>query len=147
LTACRDGQWSRILSTVRSSSLDHQLADGHAPEESRLLAVRAHRLVSSPTRGAVAQGWRTVLARARTTPAGRSSRAALPRRSIVACEPEINQMVEALTRPVPSSARGVATASWLLSDGTGPLYQCRHPDALRAVLRQALAQLDPAAPL
>jgi hypothetical protein len=112
-----------------------------------LLAARAQQLVAPSMRRSVAQGWRTLLDRARRGPVGRSSRVALPRQSVVACEPEINEMVEALTRPVPSSARGVATASWLLTDGTGPLYQCRHPDALRAVLRRAITQLDPSAPL
>jgi hypothetical protein len=147
LTARANGRWGRFLSTVRSSSLDRQLADGSAPESSRLLAARAHQLVGVPMRHAVAQGWQHLVARARTAPVIRSSRVQLPRRSIVACEPEINEMVEALTRPLPSSARGVATANWLLSDGTGPLYQCRHPEDLRAVLRRAIAQLDPSAPL
>jgi hypothetical protein len=147
LTACRNGRRVRFLASVRSSSLDRQLSEGRAPEESRLLAARAHQLVAAPMRRAVAEGWRTLVDRSLTSPVMRSSRVALPRRSIAACEPEITEMVEALTRPAPSSARGVATASWLLSDGTGPLYQCRQPDALRVVLRRAIAWLDPSTPL
>jgi hypothetical protein len=98
-------------------------------------------------RHALAQGWRTVLVRAGRAPGGRSSRVALPRQSIEACESEIRAMVDALTRGAPLPVRGVATASWLLTDGSGPLYQCGQPEELRAVLRRASVQLDPSTPL
>jgi hypothetical protein len=49
-----------------------------------------------------------------------------------------------LLSPSPLSARGVATVSWLLGDGTGPLYDGRLPGSqLRAVLTRVVAELAP----
>lgn len=41
------------------------------------------------------------------------------------------------------SARGMATARLLLSDGTGPLYNRNCPADLSAALREVTARLDP----
>jgi hypothetical protein len=44
-------------------------------------------------------------------------------------------------------AQGVAAASLLLTDATGPLYHRRSQAALDDLLGDAIAQLDPARPL
>jgi hypothetical protein len=127
-------------------ALDRQLATGTSPESSRLLAARAEYLVSSRVRRDMAQDWFRVLQQARMpSPARRAAR--LCRTQILAAESEIGAMLDALVVALPVPARGVATASCLLTDGTGPLYNPHCPVELSAILREATAQLDPATPL
>jgi hypothetical protein len=52
-------------------------------------------------------------------------------------------MAACLRAPLPVAAAGVATASVLLTDGAGPVYNRRAGVALRDALRLAIAQLDP----
>jgi hypothetical protein len=76
----------------------------------------------------------------------RDPHAPLNREPILACEPETREMIHALLNPLPVPARGAAMASWLLRDGTGPIYNCRWGD-LSAALREAIEQLDPSVAL
>jgi hypothetical protein len=142
-----DGHGLRLLTRLFAFSLDRRLASGDAPESSRLMASRASRLVSAPERAALARNWDHLLRRARRTPAGRTSRAPLCRERIMAAEGDIRAMVSALSAPVPTPVGGVATASWLLSDANGPLYNRHSGSDLVAVVRQATTELDPAASL
>ena len=71
----------------------------------------------------------------------RSPRMPFDRDCVIACEPEIQEMVNALLAPLPPPARGAAMVSWLLTDGTGPLYN-RRSDDLGIALAEAIAQLD-----
>jgi hypothetical protein len=144
LSVRRNRRWGRALSSLRSGSLDEQLADGRAPERSGVLAARAQRLATSARQRELAQAWLNLLERASGPPAPRSSKVPLRRASIVACELEIRQLVALLSHPQPSSTRGAAMASRLLSDGTGPLFQPHHPAAMRLALREVIQQLDPA---
>jgi hypothetical protein len=52
-------------------------------------------------------------------------------------------MVVALLAPLPVSARGVAMASRLLSDGAGPLYNRLSSVDLVGAVREVTEQLDP----
>ena len=142
-----NGYGLRFLTRLFAFSLDRRLASGEAPESGRLMASRASRLVSPPERAALAQNWDHLVRRARRPPAGRTSRAPLCWERIMRARDDIGVMVSSLSAPVPTSVRGVAMASCLLSDANGPLYN-RHSDAdLVALLRQATAELDPAASL
>ena len=51
-------------------------------------------------------------------------------------------MLSALTDPLAPPARGAAMVSWLLRDGTGPLYDRRRSPELGTALREVNAQLD-----
>lgn len=51
-------------------------------------------------------------------------------------------MLSVLTSGRPIDARGAAMASWLLSDGAGPLYNHRSPVDLGPRVRQATRQMD-----
>jgi len=73
----------------------------------------------------------------------RDPRVTLNRDCIVACEPDIREMLNALRDPLPISARGGAMVSWLLSDGTGPIYNRRRSAELGTAINEATAQLDP----
>ncbi len=77
----------------------------------------------------------------------RNPRVPCNRESIIACETYIGRMLDALLAPVPSPARGTAIASWLLRDGTGPIYNHLLSDDLGISLREAIAQLNPAVSL
>lgn len=60
-------------------------------------------------------------------------------------ECDIRAMVSALSAPVPTPVRGVAMASWLLSDANGPLYNRHSTTDLVTLLRQSMTELDPTA--
>ena len=64
---------------------------------------------------------------------------------IIACESDIREMLNTLSAPLPSPARGTAMASWLLRDGTGPIYNRRLSGDLGITLREAIAQLGSSA--
>jgi len=76
----------------------------------------------------------------------RNPRAPLNRDCIIACEPEIREMIVALLAPLESPARGTAMVSRLLSDGSGPLYNRHHPADLGIAVAEAVAGLDPSSP-
>jgi hypothetical protein len=143
LTARFNRRWARLFARLLASSLDRQLAQGRSPESNRLLAARAQVLVSPTMRRALAQNWANLLVQARIPPVVRDPRVPLNRDYIIAREPDIQQMLNALLAPLPAQARGAAMASWLLSDGTGPLYDRRRSADLGIALRESIAQLDP----
>jgi hypothetical protein len=124
-------------------ALDRQLASGLAPESKSLLAARAERLVSPSMRMALAQNWRDLLQRAARPPVvTRPYQVPLCRDRIVGAEGDVRAMLLALTAPRPISARGVARASWLLSDGAGPLYDRHSKIDLRRALQAATSELE-----
>jgi hypothetical protein len=143
----RNRIWGHLLTGLLSSSLDRRLAQGVPPESNRLLAARAQLLVSAPMRFALARDWRNVVAQAHKAPVMRDPRGRLNRRGVAACQWEIEQAIDALLVPLPVPVRGAAVLSWLLRDGTGPLYAQRCSVDLRKVLSDAIAALDPETPL
>jgi hypothetical protein len=124
--------------------------DGHSPPFSgvpsigRLMAARAERLASVPRRRALVRDWQKVVDQALTAPRARNPHAPLCRDRIIDAVGEVRAMLGALSNPWPVSARGVAMASRLLSDGTGPLYNRNCTVHLPTALREVTAQLDPA---
>ncbi len=100
-------------------------------------------LVSPAIRCELAQNLANLLVQAHTPSGMRNPRVQLNRGCIVACEPEIHEMINAVLTPLPTSARGTAMVSWLLTDGTGPLYNRRCSAELGTALTRAIAQLDP----
>ncbi len=139
-----DQPWLRLLSRLLAPSLDRQLASGCSPESNRLLATRAQRLVSPSVRGALTRNWLDLLTVARRPAVPRISHTPLCRDRIIAAEDEIRAMLGVLSTTLPTPARGVAMASWLLRNGAGPLYNRHCAADLRTELREATAQLDPA---
>jgi hypothetical protein len=104
-------------------------------------------LVSLVMRLELAQSWKNLLVQSRRSPVMRNPRVLLNREGIIARESDLCEMLNALTDPSPTPARGVAMVSCLLSDGAGPLYDRRRSDELGTALREAIAQLDPSASL
>jgi hypothetical protein len=134
----------RVLARMFGASLDRQLAAGQAAESDRLLAARARYIVALPRRRALARDWEHLLAVVHRAPV---PAVPLCRERIAAAEPRIRELVACLRVPLPVPAQGVAAATALLTDATGPLYHRRSRAALDDLLREAIAQLDPARPL
>ena len=146
------GPAHRVLARLLGASLDRQLAAGRPPESTPLLAARAQLIVALPWRTKMAANWQRLLARAagRQALASRSAPVgAVPvcAREISAAAPAVEELVTRLEAPLPVPARGVAMATTLLTDATGPVYSRHSPVPLEVALQAAIAQLDPALPL
>jgi hypothetical protein len=137
----------KALSQVFGASLDRQLAAGRPPETATLLASRAQHIVSAPSRKAVADNWNHLLNVARRGQPSRSTAISVRADTITAAEPAIRELVRRLSTLLPVRAQGVAMASVLLTDATGPVYSRYSDVTLAAALEAAISQLDPALPL
>jgi hypothetical protein len=135
--------WIRLLAHLRAASLDRQLASGLAPESTRTMAARAEMLVSRPRRQSLAENWRDLSERATAKPAVLTGCAPLCRDRIISADSQIGEMVRALSTPLPVPAQGVAMASWLLTDGAGPLYNRTCAMDLSDALDRVVELLDP----
>ena len=124
--------WHRVLARCAATRLDRQLAAGASPESSASLAARAIQLTSMKFRRDLATSVQRILAAAGDPPAVMPSRAAAaPPPRLPLSRAQISQLAGPLARlagylaaPGPVPVQGVAMASQLLGDGTGPLY---HP--------------------
>jgi hypothetical protein len=134
--------WDRALASWRGFSLDGRLAAGASPDRDRLLAARAQALVEPRRRQKLARDWGRLMRAARERPPA-GVHVPLRRDRIVAAEPEIRQLQDALQVRLPVPVRGVAMASHLLADAAGPVYSRRSRADLRDALRAATRQLDP----
>ena len=139
------GRRDRLLARALAVSLDRRLAAGQPAESSPLLATRAQTLVAPEERRTLASNWEHLLDVTRTQPARLVRRVPVCRDRIAAAESSVRAMIVALVAPHPVPARGVATVSLLLGDGTGPLYNRRSPTDLVSALREATIRLDPVA--
>jgi hypothetical protein len=77
-------------------------------------------------------------------PAARRLRVPICRDRVRDSSEEFGDLIRRLLAGGPVAARGVALASVLLSDGSGPLYHRANPDDVRARVREAVNALDPA---
>lgn len=137
----RERPWHRLLARVLASSLDRQLAAGRPPRSSHALTVRAREIVSPAARRALAQRWANVLDQAARRPVPRSPRAPLRRGAVITAAEDLQQMISVLTSGLPINARSAAMASWLLRDGTGPLYNHHSPIELGTIVRDATKRM------
>jgi hypothetical protein len=138
---------TRLCSHLRAASLDEQLANGTSAETNRMLASRAQHLVSASARLRLVRDWEHLTDVARQPAIGRNARATLCRRRIARAEPELREMLDVLASELPTTARGVAMASVLLRDGSGPLFNRRSNRDLGAAIGLVIGALDPLAAL
>jgi hypothetical protein len=134
--------WVLVGAALLGASLDDKLAEGHAPDTSLLLAARAQSLVSLTKRRALANHWLALLVEARGPVKFPNPGVPLVRGRIIAAQAQIEALAEALLAPMPTS-RGVAMASSLLSDGSGPIYNSACSVALASTLSEIIVHLDP----
>jgi hypothetical protein len=153
--------WDRLMVRVRASRLDSELAAGASPDATVALALRAQMLVRTRTRRGMARGAQRVLERAMRVPA--ADRPPAPaggglrmpaagvmqvpvcRERVTDSAEELGDLIRRLLGGGPVAARGVALASVLLTDGSGPLYRRASADDLRARVREAVNALGPSA--
>jgi hypothetical protein len=129
-----------LLAILFGHVLDRQLASGRSPAASRVVAARAEYLLSE-VRWELVQSWQRVLDQAGQAPRARNPHAPLCRDRIIDARGDVRIMLDALSSGLPVSARGIAMAGLLLSDGTGPLYNRSCPVDLPAALREVTAYL------
>jgi len=143
VTASRRRPWDRLVAKARSLTLDAEIAEGRTPDTERLRLVRAEMLTSAGTRLALAGEWELVLARsARPCNAG-LARIPLQYRQVRAAAAGIHRLIAALSSGRAVNVQGIAMASLLLTDGTGPLYNPARSEDLRGGVSAALDHLDP----
>jgi len=143
----RQRPWDRLAARSRSLTLDAQLAAGLAADDNRLRQVRARQLTSARCRAQLAAGWDGLLDRC-CDPAvsqhGRRISVPVQVHQICAAAADIRRLAGALRTQRPVAVRGVAVASLLLTDGTGPVYNPAAAQRLQRLVRTAIDQLDPA---
>jgi hypothetical protein len=123
---------------MRPGPLDKALIADADPARSPQLAARAAILTSPRFRESLASGLEQLL---RPTPGQATSLRVHPRRSAVSANAsELSELAELLRGPSLLYARGVALATQLVSDGTGPLY-AGDGNALKHQLQQARSAL------
>jgi hypothetical protein len=140
----------RLVVRVRATRLDSDLAGGASPDATVALALRAQMLVRARTRRDLALGAQQILARATQVPAaGRTQVPAAGRTRVPVCRDrvrdsseELGDLIRRLLAGGPVAARGVALASVLLTDGSGPLYHRASADDVQARVREAVDALD-----
>jgi hypothetical protein len=131
LTLRRLRPWHRLLARCAAATLDRELAAGTSPETSAALAARASQLTSTRFRRDLATSVQRMLGETAQPPPVIPSRAAtrypprlpLRRARIRQSAGPLARMAGHLTTPGPVPVQGVAMASQLLADGTGPLYR------------------------
>jgi hypothetical protein len=133
---------SRIRAHVWARRLDRALADGIPPDSRPDLSVRAHGLIGSPERVALARAVRRLIADAEH--ALRPMRFSVPicRRKVRRSRGTLEELVNRLLGDEPLDARGLAQIRLLLTDGAGPIYVRPGADDLEPALARALAALD-----
>jgi hypothetical protein len=136
-----------IAFRLNSFRLDAELAAGRPAETSARHARRARMLVAPSARRSLAAGWQQLLAGAAQPQRGLSGRAPISRRRVLAAEPEIRSLIDALNAGGPVPVQGVALARRLLTDGAGPVYNRSATDDLARRVTQAALELDPSRPL
>jgi hypothetical protein len=131
---------------VKRGSLDAQLAEGADPLRDAALALRARQLVSRHTREQFATGLEGLVSRAERPPLPRAVAVPLPRRQILEARTGLLDLASCLRAERPLYARGMALLSWLLTNGSGPVYRAGADGALPDALEAVAEALDGASP-
>jgi hypothetical protein len=120
--------------------MDRRLASGRSPDSSAPLALRARELLSLRVREDIASAFERLAGpwAVQDTP----RHLFVPVRSYNHASREMAALARRM-RSGPVAVSGVARASLLLTDGTGPLYQPLHEDSLEIAARELLVSLDP----
>jgi len=133
---------SRIRAHVRARRIDRALAAG-IPADSRAdLEVRAHSLIGSKERVALAQAIGRLLADARHAARARRFSVPICRRKVWRSRRTLADLVDRLLGDTPVDVRGLAQIRLLLTDGAGPLYARPGANDLEPALARAISALN-----
>ena len=141
VVAPRERLRDQLAARVHKHRLDAALASGTPAETSAALTLRARRLTDISFRRELARTVRRVL---RDAEAGAPpSRVRIHPQSarVVAAADALGDLADALAEPKPVSARGVAQALILLTDGTRPLFNRDNCGNVRNQTSAAIANL------
>jgi hypothetical protein len=139
---------TRVWVRVRSHHLDQALASGVSPDGCAALSLRAHSLIGTRARGALARSLRRLVKDAQHPLQPLSFGVPICRRKILASRNTLEALATRLDSRDPLDAGGVAKVKLLLSNGGGPVYGHGTADDLEPALREALDALTlPPAPL
>jgi hypothetical protein len=136
----------RLRRTVaaRRNALTLELADGVDPASTPELALRAAQLTSERQRRQMIRTLNRTLADARRPSVTRALVTIVNRRAALEAQDAIQAMIDRLRSPEPVSARGMAQAERILSDGlSSPLYGQAEPGMLMRLVLVATTELDP----
>jgi hypothetical protein len=141
LVAPREPLRDRLAVRVHKHRLDAALASGTPAETSAALALQARRLTDVSVRRELARTIRR-LVRDVDAPAPPSRlRISSQSARVAAAAGALGELADALAEPKPVSARGVAQALILLTDGTGPLFNRHNHGSVRDRASAAIANL------
>jgi hypothetical protein len=142
---------TRLRVVGRHDKLDRMLADGHPPEESSALALRARELTSKRSRDELAGSVLDAVEAAEHPVRGPfRPNLAVDISAVLAVKSDLVKIAERLRDNAPVNPRGVAIVSCLLRDGESPLYLAPEPvhgpeptgPGLRTRVEAALDTLD-----
>jgi hypothetical protein len=133
----------RLITHAYSAQLDRDLAMGTPPEATEVLALRAQTLVRPNVRYGLARSLQELLDWAIEPFPSRNLRIPVCRDRVRDAREEFHLVIDRLRTPAPVPAQGVARATVLLSDGSGPLYHRGNGDDLRGMVRDAAKALHP----
>ena len=127
----------RVRARVRGFELDRALAAGVDPVSTPALAARAEMLQTRRVREALASTIYLTLKDSRSGTPPFSMRVPVARDAVRRSRGELLELAAELREASAPSVQGIAKASLLARDGTGPLYYEREPGALRAAVLRA----------
>jgi hypothetical protein len=128
----------RLKAFTSRLQLDRELAAGADPAERPELACRAQVLSGWRVRHAFASGLeRAVMEAIKPPPYARGAAAPVDRDGVLDAQHELLRLANALRAEPPPNPRATATASILLTDGTGPLFNPHPRGTLREIAFQA----------
>jgi hypothetical protein len=119
-----------LLAWWSQSRLDRELAAGADPAADPKLAYRARRLTSARVRRQISGSIECVLEEAEAGWHGMSSATPVTRRSTQGARLALRALADALVADGPMRPQGVALASLLVTDASGPLYTATESRAL-----------------
>ena len=133
----------RLVARLRARRLDRALAQGTPPEASAPLALRAQRLTEPEQRSSIARELRRVMREAHVSRRPELARIKPSQGRVLGAREELRRLADTLEDPGPVAAAGVAQASILLTDGTGPLYNPYSRTTLVGGAARAAQELRP----
>jgi len=134
----------RARVAVRQVALTRQLADGADLAGAPELALRAHQLTTVRSRRRLARSLRATVAEARRPALARGGSSIVNRPAVLTAADALDLLVKRLHSPAPVTPQGMALASRLLTDADwSPLYSSADPGALRRLVIETTAALDP----
>jgi hypothetical protein len=131
----------RVLARLRAPWLDLALASGADPAGSAQLERRAAHLLSHLNRVRVVGALRQSRRSAGTRIDPRDLRVRVNPEEVQLAERQLVELEELLIGTTPVYCRGVAMASQIVSEGTGPLYAPRRRGELRERVAKVLGAL------